>query len=596
MKTFDFDLGPRLILMILAITAIVSVPHLFLQRAANDSIEAARWVEQTGEVKQTAYTLMYAMRDLETIVLSELARAPRADGASVYPQRRADAMLLIDQLREQTDDNRSQSNRVAILRTLVTGRIAEFDKMLTASNRGDDDAARDSLQTARSLFALIGASDEIIDSEDQLLETRRVEMSDRRAYSSGLRIGALLAQLSLLITAAFLFDTAGRRRDVAESEASRAVARADAVLQSVREPIALVDRGMRLLLTNAAFDQVYGGTSSEGLPLQEVGDNVWNDAELLQRLSDVLARNRELWDYELIQTIDGVDRNMFVNALLVTLPEQNDPAILVTVNDVTAVKRAEEQVNGLNRELQSRVDEVSEVNKELEAFSYSVSHDLRAPLRHIAGYSEKLDRHLGETTDETTKRYLDVIGGATKRMSALIEDLLLYSQLGRSAMRRQPVDMQHLAEEARDMIASHSEGRAIAWNIAALPVVLADAGMMRRLWQNLLGNAVKYSGKREQAEIDVSFERDPEGNAVFHVKDNGVGFDMAYAGKLFGVFQRLHKPADFPGTGIGLANVQRILARHGGRIWVDAEPERGATFSFSLPAMAQSAEPQRLTA
>ena len=593
MKTFDFNLRPRLILMILAITAIVSVPYLILQRAANDSIEAARWVEHTGEVKQTAYALMYAMRDLETIVLSDLARAPRTDGASIYPQRRADALLLIDQLGEQTDDNRSQSNRVASLKTLVAGRITEFDKMLTASNRGDYAAARDSLQTARSLFALIGAADGIIDTEDLLLETRKVEMSDRRAYSSGLRVGSLLTQLGLLIAAAFLFDRAGRRRDVAEGEASRAVARADAVLQSVREPIALVDRGLRLLLTNAAFDQVYGGASSEGLPLQEVGDNVWNDAELLQRLSDVLARNRELWDYELIQTIDGVERNMFVNAMLVTLPEQNDPAILVTVNDVTAVKRAEEQVNGLNRELQSQVDQVSEVNKELEAFSYSVSHDLRAPLRHIAGYSEKLDRHLGEASDETTQRYLEVIGSATKRMSALIEDLLLYSQLGRSAIRRQPVDMQQLAEEARDMIASHSEGRPITWNIVGLPVVLADIGMMRRLWQNLLGNAVKYSGKREQAEIGVSFERDANGNAVFHVKDNGVGFDMAYAGKLFGVFQRLHKPADFPGTGIGLANVQRILSRHGGRIWVDAEPERGATFSFLLPAMAQSAEPQR---
>ena len=593
MKSFDFDLNPRLILLIVVITVIVSTPYFFLHRAANHTVEAAKTVERSYEVRQTAYAVMYALRDLEAILVGNLAGEPIPRGEAIYPVRRADALVMMTRLRELTAGHRGQSTRVATLKTLVDGRMEQFDQMLTAFGRAELPTARKKLQTARQLYALRDASEAVIDAENRQLEISMAELDDRREFAGWLRIASMSIQLVLLLGAGFLFERAWRCRAVAETEASRAVARADAVLQSVREPIALVGRDLRLLLTNAGFDEVYGGKPGEGTPLNDVGDGAWNDAELLQRLGDVLARDRELWDYELVQNRDGGERIVFVNARRIALPESAEPAVLVTVNDVTMIKLAEEQVSDLNSELQAQVDQVSEINRELEAFSYSVSHDLRAPLRHIAGYSEKLGRHLGEASDETTQRYLDVIGNSTKRMSALIDDLLLYSRLGRSAIRLQPVDMQHLAEEARDMISAHSEGRAILWNIVGLPVVLADVGMMRQVWQNLLGNAVKYSGKRERAEIDVSFERDANGNAVFHVKDNGVGFDMAYAGKLFGVFQRLHKPADFPGTGIGLANVQRILLRHGGCIWVDAEPERGATFHFSLPAMAQSADNQR---
>lgn len=176
-------------------------------------------------------------------------------------------------------------------------------------------------------------------------------------------------------------------------------------------------------------------------------------------------------------------------------------------------------------------------------------------------------------------------------MATLIDDLLVYSRLGRAAMRQQTVDMQSLVADTRAMLDSNlqaeaeSSGRAhhVEWSIAPLPIVVGDENMIRQVWLNLLGNAVKYSGNREPAKIRVDYQPQPDGGHQFTVSDNGAGFDMAYAGKLFGVFQRLHKASDYPGTGIGLASVRRVLTRHGGRIWAEAEPDVGATFHFYLP-------------
>jgi light-regulated signal transduction histidine kinase (bacteriophytochrome) len=204
-------------------------------------------------------------------------------------------------------------------------------------------------------------------------------------------------------------------------------------------------------------------------------------------------------------------------------------------------------------------------------------------LRHIVGFIGKLEQHMREGLDDTGRHYLGVVRGAALRMAELVDELLVFSRLGRSALRLQAVDMQTLAEEARLLVSPEAGERRIVWNIAPLPIVVCDANMMRTVWQNLLGNAVKYTGNCEIARIDVNVQRDDEGGHTFSVTDNGAGFDMAYADKLFGVFQRLHKTTEFPGHGIGLANVRRIVARHGGRVWAKGEPGGGATFYFYLP-------------
>jgi len=210
-------------------------------------------------------------------------------------------------------------------------------------------------------------------------------------------------------------------------------------------------------------------------------------------------------------------------------------------------------------------------------------------LRHVAGFSDKLRRHLGEGADEKSSHYLKVIGDSAKRMSELIDDLLVYSRLGRSALRLQAVDMQSLVEETRSMLEANAanepghESHRIEWKIASLPMLVADQNMMRQVWQNLLGNAIKYSGKRPVAVIEVTHTLEAEGSHHFSVRDNGAGFDMDYADKLFGVFQRLHKPSEYAGTGIGLASVRRVLTRHGGRVWAEAALDQGATFHFVIP-------------
>jgi len=353
------------------------------------------------------------------------------------------------------------------------------------------------------------------------------------------------------------------------------------VLHTVREPIVLLDRSLRVQMHNPAFAELYGldeETSAEGLPLDSIGDGAWADAVVRQRLTDVLLRGRELWDYEHEQrTADDVVRIMLINARRMPLPDKDDEVVLMTVSDVT-----------VQRAVQLRVEEL---NRQLEAFSYSVSHDLRAPLRHVAGFSDKLTRHLGEEADEKSLHYLGVISNSARRMAALIDDLLVYSRLGRAAMRLQAVDMQSLVADTRAMLDANQKSEAestgvphhVDWKIAPLPIIVSDENMMRQVWLNLLGNAIKYSSNREPARIEVDYKLQPDGSHLFTVRDNGAGFDMAYAGKLFGVFQRLHKASDYPGTGIGLASVRRVLTRHGGRIWAESAVDQGATLHFVLP-------------
>jgi two-component system sensor histidine kinase/response regulator len=270
--------------------------------------------------------------------------------------------------------------------------------------------------------------------------------------------------------------------------------------------------------------------------------------------------------------------------------QQTNEQLLTEVNER---KEAQDEVQKLNEDLESRVlkrtQELESANKgqsalvkELEAFSYSVSHDLRAPLRHITGYANLLKKHAASKMDEKGNRYIEVILSSGKKMGELIDDLLQFSHMNRMEIHNRDFPTNQLVEEVLKTFEEEITERSIEFQISNLPSICADRAMIRQAFVNLFSNAIKYSRNKKQAIITITCKLENE-EYTFSVSDNGAGFDMQYKQKLFGVFQRLHRADEFEGTGIGLANVRRIISRHGGRVWAEGKINEGATFFFTIP-------------
>ncbi|MGF6420179.1 PAS domain S-box-containing protein [Stenotrophomonas sp. AN71] len=580
----------RLPALALAAAAIIVVPWLTLRKLQQDNEQAMAWVNHTQAVGVALQQLQADVRDVESAALT-LSKGVDAPGLRERMAKANEIPGRLAELGRMTRDNPDQLIRIGRIESMLDGRLAVARELARSEPNSDQ---RELVQDLSTRYPIRGLVEELQASEQKLLTVRAEQAARQRKQTELVSWTSLVVQLALLGLVLWLLQRQIGRRLHAERQSLRSAARAASVLQTVREPIVLLDRDLRVQLHNPAFAELYGlqDERADGLLLETVGDGAWQDTVVRQRLSDVLLRGRELWDFEHEQRgTDGMVRYMLLNARRMPLPDTDDEVVLMTISDVTVQRAVQLRVEELNRQLEGKVAQVSEVNRELEAFSYSVSHDLRAPLRHVAGFSDKLSRHLGDDADDKSRHYLEVISSSARRMAALIDDLLVYSRLGRAAMRQQAVDMQSLVADTRAMLDANlqaegeSSGHAhqVEWSIAPLPIVVGDENMIRQVWLNLLGNAVKYSGNREPAKIRVDYQRQPDGGHQFTVSDNGAGFDMAYAGKLFGVFQRLHKASDYPGTGIGLASVRRVLTRHGGRIWAEAEPDVGATFHFYLP-------------
>lgn len=371
-------------------------------------------------------------------------------------------------------------------------------------------------------------------------------------------------------------------RDELEKEVAVRTQQAS-LLDLTHDTIFVRDSSDIITYWNRGAEELYGWTAEQaiGKRSHDLLHTVF-PASVDEIQAELIRTGR--WEGELKHT--KADGSMVVVASRWSLrrDKQERPAgVLETNNDITERKHREEEIRDLNQELLRRSTDLEATNRELEAFAYSVSHDLRAPLRHIAGYAEMLRKSTSAVLNEKSHRYMTVILESAKRMGNLIDDLLTYSRMGRVETRRTLVNLDQLVKEVLTEARQDADGRNIVWKIESLPPCYADRSMLRLVFVNLISNAIKFTRQRPLAEIAVGRTEGNPNELVVFVRDNGTGFDMKYAHKLFGVFQRLHHANEFEGTGIGLATVQRIIHGHGGKVRAEGVIDQGATFYFSLP-------------
>ena len=359
-------------------------------------------------------------------------------------------------------------------------------------------------------------------------------------------------------------------------------------LRTAASAIAITDRSGTILWTNPAFTTLTGFSAEEVLGKNpRILKSGVHKREFYKKLWATILSGKTWYGEFTNRRKDGSTYHDEHTITPVRSESGEITHFVAIMHDVTERKQAEAQVRKLNEELEQRVRErtaqLEATNHELEAFSYSVSHDLNAPLRHITGFARLLREDLGSQLKGDGEHSLRQIEDAARQMRRLIEDLLEFSRAGRADLKRTSLPLAPLVEEVIHELSADTRGRNVVWKQGALPEVQADPALLRQVVVNLLSNAIKYTRPRDPAEIEVGHVNGQAGESIIFVRDNGVGFDMKYADKLFGVFQRLHSSEDFEGNGIGLANVQRIINRHGGRIWAEAALNAGATFYFSLP-------------
>jgi PAS domain S-box-containing protein len=565
----------------IALTLLVASGVLAYLTSRRQAEEAA-WVAHSHEVIETLAKLEASVAGMESsrrgyLLTGDTALLGRfTGGLSGHRQ-------VLDDLRRLTADNPDQRRRLDRLEPLVSARISllheglELQARDPAATGGQQALIREGDNLTSRLLAVTAA---MIGEERRLLSTRQDEMeAGVRRTGAAVALSAALAIFLLLLVHRLLLAEIARRERL-DADRQRAEQERDSFFNASLDLLVIASLDGYFTRVNPAWQRTLGWSEAELLARPWIDFVHPDDVDATTQARNELEHGEDVLKFEnRYRATDGTYRWL---SWRVSAPEPGSRTLYAAARDVTAARGAADEMARLNRLLAEKVEEVSAANHELEGFSYSVSHDLRAPLRAIDGFSRFLADDHAAQLDTEGLRLLGVIRANIERMGRLIDDLLAFSRTGRQVMQKTRVDMDGLLRATIDDLKPALGMHPVDLQAGPLPPALGDAAMLRQVLVNLLQNAVKYTRTKSPAVIAVQGRRHP-GEIEYTVADNGIGFDMKYVDKLFGVFQRLHSGAEYEGTGVGLALVQRIIHRHGGRVWVDAKPGQGATFHFALP-------------
>lgn len=544
----------------------LAVAAFFVFSNNERQVSAGKWVTHTEEALYHTGELEIAIAAYEKAVS---ACQLKGDCKSTFKAELVNITALTTSLAKFTADNPRQQKNIHELQQLLARKIFYTQTFFLAN--------RNKVNAAAFLSDAIQARVDAIQAEERRLAKERQLLYEERIYYSSAVYYSLFALVSLIL---ILTYRSLSRYMLVSKRSEEKLLYLSYMINNANDSIIACDKDFNVTFWNRESHRRYGYSSEEavGRPYHELVKEEYFVGHTYQSVVNTLKQQGS-WQGEAVHILQN-GRHMPV---LISVSEvKNDAGEMIgytsVMRDITERLSHEKRVQNLNDQLEEKVNELQSVNKELESFSYSVSHDLRAPLRAINSYARILQEEHAAQIDNEGKRFIGVICRNAEKMGRLIDDLLAFSRLGRQDINKDIVQSDRLV---KSVIQSLPEVTSEIKCDSLLPCK-GDASMLRQVWTNLISNAQKYSSRRKKPEIRISSYK--QGNEVtYSVADNGVGFDMFYYNKLFGVFQRLHNTGDFEGTGVGLAIVQKIVSRHGGKVWAEAEPDKGATFYFSLP-------------
>jgi PAS domain S-box-containing protein len=564
---------------------------------AKQMLETNKWVTHRQEVLQKIQEVTTDMVDLAS---GERLYLITGDEAFLKGREQQEEKVRSDfqDVRKLTADNPNQQKHLDQLEPLIAQRIDWEHQMIAVRREDGFSMAARLISTGPGLKLsedVRGSLEQMQDLEYRLLGADKKEAESASTATFLLLPLGVFLSLGVLSLGVFFLNAGVAGRIQSERALRESEAQLQTIVENLDEGLIVSDLNGQLLQWNRAALRLHGYSSSEQdrrafTDLVDTFELSTLEGAILPVEDWPLARilrGEHLHDLELRVHRIGTDVRRIFNYGGTLVQDANGHPLMaiVTLNDITERKESEEEIRQLNVDLERRVErrtaELEAANKELEAFSYSVSHDLRAPLRAVDGFSQAVLEDYGTQLPGEGRHYLQTIREGAQRMGVLIDDLLTFSRLSRLPLNKARVSMGELAREAFEELKGQQNGRKIDIRIGDLAPCEGDPALLKQVWMNLLSNAIKYTRKQDAAIVDVGSRQEKNEN-VYFVCDNGAGFDMRYANKLFGVFQRLHRTDEFEGTGVGLAIVQRVIHRHGGRIWAEAAVDRGASFYFTM--------------